>query len=162
MSGNLVQRRPLVFHDLDAVARDAESMLNTGYDKAGTWDLAQCANHIAEWMRFPVEGYPKAPAPIRAMLWMLRKTIGRKKLLTYLKDKSFPVGKPTIPQTVTAPGGDPKAAVEKLKSSVERLKAYTGTIVPSPLFGPMTKDEAVGMQLVHAAHHLSFLVPKVA
>jgi Protein of unknown function (DUF1569) len=157
---NNVVRRSLVFNDLDEVVRDAEALLARGYEKAGQWDLAQCANHLADWMRFPVEGFPKAPAPIRAMLWMMRKTIGRKKLLTYLKDKNFPAGKPTMPQTVAAPGGDARAAVAKLKSSVEKLKAFTGTIVPSPLFGAMTKEEAVGMQLVHAAHHLSFLIPK--
>jgi hypothetical protein len=43
---------------------------------------------------------------------------------------------------------------------VERLKAHTGAIIPSPFFGPMSKDECVGLQLVHCAHHLSFLVPK--
>ena len=154
------QRRQLQFNDLDEVVRDAEALLAGGYDKAGSWDLAQVAGHLAEWLRFPVEGFPKAPAPIRAVFWVLRKTIGRKKLLTYIETKSFPAGKPTMPETVPPPGGDPRAAVEKLRQSVERLKAYTGQIVPSPLFGHMTKDEAVGMQLVHAAHHLSFLVPK--
>jgi hypothetical protein len=155
-----VRRSPLVFNDLDEVVRDAEALLASGYEKAGNWDLAQVAGHLAEWMRFPVEGFPQAPAPIRAVFWVLRKTVGRKKLLGYLKDRSFPAGKPTMPDTVPPPGGDPRAAVEKLRQSAERLKAYTGPIVPSPLFGHMTKDEAVGMQLVHAAHHLSFLVPK--
>lgn len=155
-----VQRRPLRFASLDEVVRDAEGLLANGYEKAGNWDLAQAAGHLAEWMRFPVEGFPKAPAPIRAVFWVLRKTIGRKKLLTYIETNSFPAGKPTMPQTVPPPGGDARAAVEKLKQSVERLKGYTGEIVPSPLFGRMTKEEAVGMQLVHAAHHLSFLIPK--
>jgi len=156
------QRRPLVFNNLDEVVRDAEGLLARGYERAGNWDLAQCAGHLADWMRFPVEGFPKAPAPIRAVFWVLRKTIGRKKLLTYIESKSFPAGKPTMPETVPPPGGDPRAAVEKLRTSVERLKAHTGPIVPSPLFGHTTKDEAVGMQLVHAAHHLSFLIPKQA
>lgn len=155
-----LSRRPLAFDSLDAVVRDAEGLLATGYDRAGNWDLAQVATHLAEWMRFPVEGFPKAPAPIRAMLWTLRKTVGRRKFLGYITTRSFPTGKPTIPQTVAPPGGDPKEAVAALKKSVERLKAHTGPIVPSPLFGDMTKDECVRMQLVHAAHHLSFLVPK--
>ncbi|HJZ92611.1 MAG TPA: DUF1569 domain-containing protein, partial [Gemmataceae bacterium] len=107
-----------------------------------------------------VEGFPKAPAPIRAILWVLRKTGGRKKLLTYIGSGTFPAGRPTIPETVLPPGGDPREAVEKLRRSAERLKGYSGPIVPSPLFGSMTKDEAVRMQLVHCAHHLSFLVPK--
>jgi uncharacterized protein DUF1569 len=155
-----VARRPLVFNGLDDVVRDAESLLASGYEKAGNWDLAQVCNHLADWMGFPIDGFPKPPAPVRAMLWVMKKAIGRKKLLQYLADKSFPAGKPTMPQTVHSVGGDPRAAVGGLKQNVERLKAYAGEIVPSPLFGPMTKDEAVGMQLVHAAHHLSFLIPK--
>jgi hypothetical protein len=154
------QRRPLRFNDLDEVVQDAESLLTRGYDKAGNWNLAQVCGHLAEWLRFPVEGFPKAPAPIRAVFWVLRKTVGRKKLLTYITTGSFPAGKPTMPETVPPAGGDPREAIEKLKTGVDRLKAHTGPIVPSPLFGPMTKDEAVRMQLVHAAHHLSFLVPK--
>ena len=31
-------RRQLVFSELDAVTRDAESLLATGYDKAGKWE----------------------------------------------------------------------------------------------------------------------------
>jgi hypothetical protein len=154
------QRRALAFNDLDEVVRDAENLQANGYEKAGNWDLAQVAGHLADWMRFPVEGFPRSPLPIRLMLGLIRKTVGRKKLLGYLSDKSFPAGKPTMPQTVPPPGGDPREAIGKLRASVDRLKGYAGPIVPSPLFGPMTKDEAVRMQLVHAAHHLSFLVPK--
>jgi Protein of unknown function (DUF1569) len=159
MSGT-AQRRQLQFNALDEVVPDAENLLATGYEKAGNWDLAQVCGHLAEWMRFPVEGFPKAPAPIRAVFWVLRKTVGRKKFLGYITERTFPPGKPTMPQTVSSPGGDPRDAIEKLRKSVDRLKAYTGPIVPSPLFGAMTKDEAIRMQLVHAAHHLSFLVPK--
>jgi hypothetical protein len=65
-----------------------------------------------------------------------------------------------MPQTVPPPGGDPREAIAKLRASVERLKGHAGPIVASPVFGPMTKDEAVRMQLVHCAHHLSFLIPK--
>ena len=155
-----VVRRDLRFESLDAVVRDAEHLLASGYEKAGNWDLTQVCDHLADWMGFQIDGFPKPPAPIRAMLWVMKKTIGRKKLLQYLADKSFPAGKPTMPQTVHAAGGDAKAAVGRLKQNAERLQAYTGPIVPSPLFGPMTKEEAVGMQLVHAAHHLSFLIPK--
>jgi Protein of unknown function (DUF1569) len=153
-------RRQLRFTNLDAIVQDAETLLAKGYEKAGNWDLAQCCQHLAEWMRFPVEGFPKAPLPIRGMLWMMKKTVGPKKLQAYLKDGGFPPGKPTAPQTVQAAGGDAKIAIENLKRSVERLKEHTGAIIPSPFFGPMSKDECVGLQLVHCAHHLSFLVPK--
>ena len=153
-------RRELRFTDLDDVVRDAEMLLSKGYEKAGNWDLAQVCKHLSEWMRFPVEGFPKMPLPLRPLFWIARKTVGRKKLLEYITTGKFPAGKPTMPQTVQQPGGDAKEAIGALRTSVERLKAFNGTIVPSPLFGAMTKDEAVRMQLVHAAHHLSFLLPK--
>ncbi len=154
------ERRPLTFASLDEVVQDAERLLANGYDRAGTWDLAQVATHLAEWMRFPVEGFPKLLLFLRPIFWGFRKTIGRKKLLGYIETKSFPAGKPTMPETVAKPGGDATKTVEALRVSVERLKAHAGPIVPSPLFGEMTKEECIRMQLVHAAHHLSFLVPK--
>jgi hypothetical protein len=72
----------------------------------------------------------------------------------------FSAGGRTMPETVPPPGGDPAAAVARLRESAERLKAHAGPIVPSPLFGAMTKDEAVRLQLAHCSHHLSFLVPR--
>jgi hypothetical protein len=156
----VVQRRQLRFNDLDEVVRDAEALLAKGYEKAGAWDLAQCCKHLADWMRFPAEGFPKAPAPIRLMLWMMKKTVGPKKLKQYLAEGDFPAGKPTAPQTVYTPDGDPKAAIDELRKSVDRLKNYTGPIVPSPFFGPMDKATCVRLQLVHCAHHLSYLLPK--
>ena len=153
-------RRTLKFDSLDAVVRDAEGLLTTGYEKTGNWDLAQVCNHLADWLRYPVEGFPRAPAPIRAMLWVMKKTVGPKKLRAYLAADAMPVGKPTMPQTVCTPGGDPAVAVAKLRQSVERLKAHTGELLPSPFFGAMSKDEGIRLQRIHCAHHLSFLVPK--
>jgi hypothetical protein len=58
------------------------------------------------------------------------------------------------------PGGDDRVAVEGFAKAVRRLLAHDGPIVPSPLFGPMTKEQALALQCVHTAHHLSFLVPR--
>ena len=54
--------------------------------------------------------------------------------------------------------GGAAVAVAKLKETVERFAAHTGPVHPSPLFGAVTKDEALKLQLVHCAH-LSFLIP---
>jgi hypothetical protein len=151
--------RDLKFAEMDDIVRDSERLLSRGYDKAGTWDLAQVCGHIANWMTYPLDGFPKAPVPIRVILRLLRATVGRAKFEQYLRD-GMPAGKPTMPQSVPPPGGDPAAAVEKLRSAVAKWKAYTGEVHPSPLFGRMTKDEATKLQLVHAAHHMSFLVPR--
>ena len=153
------ERRKPTFASLDDVVRDAENLLAKGYDRAGNWDLAQVCSHLAEWMSFPVQGFPKIPLVLRPMFRLLRATVG-KKIRARVLAQGFEAGGRTMPQTVFTPGGDPKAAVTRLKESAERLKAHTGPIHPSPLFGAMTKDEALQLQLKHCEHHLSFLIPK--
>jgi hypothetical protein len=152
-------RRQLSFASLDDVAADAEILLARGYDRAGNWDLAQVAGHVAEWMRFPIEGFPKAPLLIRPMLWLMKVTSGKKMLEKTLAE-GFPPGGHTMPQTVPPAGGDAAAAVAKLQDSIARWKKHTGEVHPSPLFGAMTKETATKLQLKHAEHHLSFLVPR--
>jgi hypothetical protein len=153
------ERRKLTFATPDAVVADAENLLAKGYDQAGNWDLAQVAGHLTEWMRYPLDGFPKLPLLLRPVFWLMRVTVG-KKIRTQILAEGFNAGGRTMPQTVFQPGGDATAAVAKLKEIAERFAAHTGPIHPSPLFGAMTKDEALQLQLKHCAHHLSFLVPR--
>ena len=159
----MAERRQLRFDTLADAVRDAENLLANGYDAVGKWTLAQCCGHLTNWLSYPSDGFPKIPIVLRPVIWALRNTVGRSKYETYVLEQSFPTGKPTIPQSVPAPAsdrGDDREAVAKLRAAAERYEAHTGDIHPSPLFGPLTKDEARKMHLVHCAHHLSFLVPK--
>lgn len=153
-------RRTLRFEGLDAVLRDVEELRERGYDRAGNWDLAQICSHLADWMTFPLDGFPKPPVPIRAVLWAMRNTIGRRQLRKVLEAGSMPAGGPTVPQTVAKTGGDESAAIDRLRQTVARFQAHNGPLHPSPLFGALGKETATCLQLVHCAHHLSFLVPK--
>jgi hypothetical protein len=160
MTATTPARRALRFSSLDEVVRDAENLQAKGYDRAGNWDLAQVCTHLTEWMRFPMDGFPRPPLPVRMALWMMRVTIGKAALRKTLDSGTMRAGGPTMPVTVSGPGGDATAAVAKLKETAARFQAHTGPIHPSPLFGAMDKDTATRLQLVHCAHHLSFLVPK--
>lgn len=155
----MATRRELRFDSLPEAVRDAETLLAKGYDKAGNWSLSQVCDHLADWMTYPIDGFPKPPIFIAPILWMLKVTVGRRKIETYLRDRSFPAGKPTMPQTIH-PVRDDKAAAERFRAAAERFVKHDGPIHPSPLFGAMTKDVAEQLQRVHCAHHLSFLVPK--
>src|SRR5215831_5906287 len=155
------ERRKLKFATLDEAVADAESLLATGYDRAGNWELAQVAGHLAEWMRFPLDGFPKVPLPVRPILWVVRTVSGKGMLKTVL-EHGFTPGTRTIGETVPQPGGNPTTAVAKLRETAGRWKAHTGDVYPSPLFGAMTRDTALQLQLVHCAHHLSYLIPKNA
>lgn len=154
-----VERRKLTFASLAEVVVDAENLLAKGYDRTGNWDLAQVCGHLAEWLRFPVEGFPKVPLLLRPLLWMFRVTKGKKILAKILED-GFSPNIRTVPETVPPPGGDPAAAVAKLRDSVIRYATFDGDRHPSPLFGHLDKDTATRVQLRHCEHHLSFLVPR--
>lgn len=154
-----VARRELRFGSFDEVVGDAEHLLAAGYEKAGSWDLAQVCGHLAEWLRYPLDGFPPAPLPIRVMLRVVRATMGRGLYEKYVRD-GMPAGKPTMPASIPPAGRDPSEAVAALRAAVERFTAYAGELHPSPLFGRLSKDEATKLQLTHAAHHLSFLVPR--
>ncbi len=155
------ERRTLNFATLDDAVADAKSLLAHGYNAAGNWDLAQCCGHLAEWMRFPVEGYPKMPLVMQPMIWLIRTTSG-KRMREKVLANGFTSGGRTVEATVPQAGGDAAGAVARFEQAVNRFLAYTGPLHASPLFGTMTKQEAAQLQLLHCAHHLSFLVPKSA
>jgi hypothetical protein len=145
---------------LDEVVADAERLSANGYVAVGKWNLGQVCNHLADWMTYPVAGFPKAPAPIALMLWLMKKTVGRKTLRQMLESKSMPAGKPTMPATVHPASEDAAPALARLREAAKRFADHTGEYRPSPIFGTLTRDEALGLQLVHCAHHLGFLLPK--
>ena len=156
------ERRTLQFADLDEAVHDAESLLARGYDRAGNWDLAQTCGHLTEWLRFPLDGYPRQPAPIRLILWAARNTVGRRQFRKVLESGSLPVGGQTFPETIPAPGGDEAIAVARFREMAARFNAHKGPFQASPFFGEFNRETALRLQLIHCAHHLSFLVPRAA
>lgn len=158
----MMARRALKFESLDAAVADAEKLLASGYDKAGQWSLGQCCGHLANWLGYAMDGFPKAPPPIRLMLWMARHSIGPGKLKQYLASGDMGTGKPTMPASIPSPDADDREGVQKYRETVERVNRFAGTPLPSPFFGPMDRDTWVKLNCVHAAHHLSFLAPKHA
>lgn len=154
------ERRTLAFATLDEVVADAENLLARGYDRAGNWDLAQVCSHLAEWLRYPMDGFPRIPVVMRPVFWLLRKTIGPRELRKMTDGGKMPAGAPTLKESVAPPGGDAAVAVANLKATIERFKASEGPYHPSPLLGTLTKDQLVRVHCVHGAHHLSFLIPR--
>ena len=157
---NSPQRRHLTFASLDAVVRDVEELAAKGYEKTGNWDLAQMCNHLVEWIKYPLDGYPKIPLFIRPVVWLMKVTVGKRTGRALIEGRGMKPGTQTLPQTVFPGGQDEAAAVANYKAVVERWKAHTGPLHVSPLFGTLTRDEWNRAQCGHAAHHLSLLVPR--
>jgi hypothetical protein len=150
-------RRDLRFADLAEAVRDAETLRAGGYVQVGRWDLAQVCGHLADWLSFPLDGFPQPPVGFRLLLWLLRHTIGRRVLRRLLAAGRMPAGGPTRPETVPPPGGDEGAAIERLARAVGRFEAHTGPLHPSPLFGELSREQWRQFQLIHCGHHLGFL-----
>lgn len=155
-----IQRRTLKFDSLDEVVRDAEHLLAAGCEPTGKWDLAQVCNHLAAWFRYQMDGFPPAPLPLRVMFWMMRNTVGKKLGRKMFEGGEMKPGLPTAPASVYEPGTDPAKAVAELRDTVARWQAHPEPLRPSPVFGPMTKDQYRKGHLIHCAHHLSYLVPR--
>ena len=145
------KRRVLSFQNLGDVIKDVRALHARGYVAVGVWDLAQACGHMNEWMRFPLDGFPKPPWPMRLALSTMRLTVGRRMLRKILEAGTMGSGNPTIPDTVHPPGGDESVAVDNFCATVDRLESFSGPIHPSPLFGEMDRETLVRLQLIHCA-----------
>jgi hypothetical protein len=154
-------RRTLDFHDLDAVVSEVKRLDEGGYTQIGKWNLAQICLHLEDWLRYPLDGFPRPPLPVALMMGALRHTLGRSMLRKALVTRAMPPNAPTAPQTVHAAGeASDSVAVARLTETIRRFQAYTGPLHPSPLFGPLDRDTSLQLQIIHCMHHLSFLIPR--
>ncbi len=155
----MVQRREIKFENWDEVLADLNRLATCGYVAAGKWNLEQNAKHLNDWISYPVLGFPTPPLVMRCIAAILRNTIGPRKFKQMLAEGKMPAGNPTFASTIYRSTDSDTQAVEQLKESIERFKCHQGEMHPSPIFGPMDKRSAEQLQLIHFAHHLSFLLP---
>ena len=152
-----IEKRPLKLSNLDEILAEVNRLQSNGYQSKGNWNLAQTCNHLADWMRFPMDGFPVPPAPIRFMMWIMNITVGGRMKRNILAN-GFSPGMPTAPETaIQAHAMTEQAAIEKLASTIQRVKDHSGDLKPSPLFGPMDKETLIKVSLLHAEHHLGYL-----
>ena len=68
-------KRQLKFETIDDMVRDVDRLISRGYEAKGNWDLAQICAHVTEWMRFPMDGFPKVPLLLRPVFWSSAKRL---------------------------------------------------------------------------------------
>ncbi len=155
------QRRFVSFDNWDEVLDELHRLQTGGYQAVGKWNLAQICKHLNDWLSFPMDGFPVAPLPMRWMLMVLRVGFGKRLLRGILEKGRMASGGPTMNNTVYPSDSATDAdAVRQLEDTIRRFDNFRGNIHPSPVFGAMDKATAARLQLVHMAHHLSFLIPK--
>ncbi|MEM7558108.1 MAG: DUF1569 domain-containing protein [Planctomycetota bacterium] len=153
------ERRDLQFESWEEVLGDLAA-LESGYERAGKWELDQTFRHLNDWLTYPMDGFPTPPFFLRLIFGVVRNTVGPGMLRRILADGKMKDGMPTAPDTVyQLDQSAVSASLETLRSNIARFQSHSGTIHPSTIFGSMDKETAERLQFVHFAHHLSWLVP---
>jgi len=135
---------------LEAAAR-AGTLRSTG-----SWSLGQCAQHIGKFFAGALDGFDgKAPLVIRVVgrLLFKRKALGPEPM----------PGGINLPASASSMLPDPEISDEAglafLREQIARVDRGEKFSHPSPLFGRLSHDEWMVLQLKHAALHLGFLDP---
>jgi len=153
-------RRTLKLHTVEEVEADIRQLFETGYTRAGNWSLGQACVHLSLWIIYPLDGFPPLPFWMRPFAWSLRNSVAPIYTRRVIGGGSIPRRIPAPLGTVPPATTNDRDGVVKYQEQLNRLRNYQGVPYPSPLLGPLTATELVALSCVHAAHHLSFLLPK--
>ena len=69
------KKRQLKFNNFDELMAEVNLLKDRGYVSNGNWNLSQTCGHLAEWMRFPMDGFPVPPLPIKVIMWLMKVTV---------------------------------------------------------------------------------------
>jgi hypothetical protein len=146
-------RRAVQYASFDDVLADAERLVRAGAATTGNWSLDQILGHLAIAMELSVAGFHrKAPWPLR----LVGRYIFKPRILKRGMKPGFKLPAEAEKLSVPAPGGNPGAALERLRRAIALLKS-NATRQPHPFFGPMPAAEWDRLHLRHADLHLSFV-----
>lgn len=152
----MIARRPLDFRSYDDLLADVARLRERGYDRAGTWELPQMLVHLARTM--DVVSDPSSKRMPRPLQWAAR----RFALPWMLKRRGMPARAPMPkllrPTSPTPPSID--EAMAALEAAISRARALPGATIAHPALGTIALDDWHQLQLIHASHHLSHLVPR--
>ena len=147
-------RPELKFDSIRAMRDDVDALLRVGYERAGQWDLAMVLDHLAKTLSGPFrEGERSLPWPIGPIA---RKLVHR--MVTRGQYPNLTI--PALPSIAPTPGVPLGEAMPFFLGACAACEKLDGETVVAPPFGRLSRADFLGMQLLHGAHHLSYLKPK--
>lgn len=147
-------RRRIDLRTFEAVLEEVKWLSEKGYEKAGQWSLSQVCRHLAGAINAQIDG-------IATKVSLPERLIAR----FFIKDAIFRSRRiragVAAPQEIDSPAdGDQSIAIDDLKHAIDRLLKHEGFSHPHPYFGKLTNEQWRDYHLIHASHHLGFLVPR--
>lgn len=159
-TGNIAEHRELRFSSLDDLLAELDRVVaaeKTGtLRRTGNWTTGQTFGHLAAWIDYAYDGYPPGSTPpwfVRVIVRMMKKSFIRKPMQRGFKIPRAPGG------TYAAEPVSTEEGARRLRQALERLQRREPTRFDSPVFGPMTDDERIALNLRHAELHLGYLWP---
>jgi hypothetical protein len=156
-TGKIPTRRKLRFASLDELMADVMRIADA--ERAGTlrrlgnWTPGQAFGHIAGWMDYAFDGYPiRPPLPIKIMARLMKNRIITSGMRPGLK----------IPRTIAGTYCTDvlplDEGLQRLQKACDRLRS-AAPAQPNPMFGPLTHQQWIDLNLRHAELHLGFFLP---
>ena len=147
-------RPDLRFASFAAMRADVDHLRRVGYERAGQWELATMLDHLAKTLSGPFrEGERNLPWPVGP--------IARRLVHRMVERDHYPsVTIPMMPSIRPDPAATIDDAYPFFLGACAECERLAGDAVTLPPFGTMPRSDFVGMQLLHGAHHLSYLKPK--
>jgi hypothetical protein len=153
------QRRKLRLRTIDEAIGEAERVAEAERQgrlaRAGNWSLGKTLGHLATWANFAHDGYPAEvhpPLPIRLVIRLMRGRILRDGMSPGMRIGRMPEGTLGLDELPTEEG------LNRYRAALKRLAASAPTGA-SPVFGRLTHDQWIQLNLRHAELHLGFQVP---
>ena len=153
------QRRHLRFDAIDDAVAEAERLVAAEragqIERVGNWTLGQSLGHLATWASFAFDGYPdsvRAPWFVRAILRVMRKRILTQGMMSGVRIRGVEGG------TLGLETLDAEEALCRYRAAMLRLRDDVPSIV-NPVFGKLTHEQWMQLNLRHSELHMSFLVP---
>jgi hypothetical protein len=157
-TGKITGRRKLRFESINEMMSEVERLVQAEkagrLQRIGNWTLGQALGHLAVWSEYAYTGSPLKPPFFIKVLLRLRK----QKFLYGPMRAGVKI--PGVPGGTLATEPMPlNEALARLRRVMERLKKEAPT-APNVIFGPLTHDESIALNLRHAELHLGFFVPE--
>ena len=153
------RRRKLRFETVDDALVEAARLVAAEREgrlgRAGNWSLGRTLGHLATWANFAFEGYPPevgAPLPVRVIARALRGRVLNKGMMAGVKIGRLPEG------TVGLEEMPADVGLERFTAALRRLAASPPT-AENPVFGKLTHEQWIQLNLRHAELHLGHQVP---
>jgi len=152
--------RELHFRSGAEVMAEARKIINAEEGgtlrRTGNWTVGQTLGHLAVWMEYALDGYPKTMRPPWFVKAVVRIVMKKRMIKGPMRRgvkipgvKGGTLGTDVMPT---------QEGYQRLERAWERLTSTDPARV-NPLLGKLTHEEWIALNLRHAELHLGFLKP---